>query len=503
LIVRRAALALVAALLAVPALVSAGATAAPKAGGHGGGAITFSSPFVVDPVHTFGEPGLSVGPDGAYYVHGPWGTGTQRSLWERSIDGGQTYRPLHQDAIGSAFESATFIPGPGGGDTEISIDHTGKVYYADLAALASLKVATWDNQSRVMNSDFLKKGEQNINGYDRQWFGIWDPPDPAKTKKATGYTGPLPVNYLGFAEALLGSSCDSGSCESYSYSTDGINYSDTTVSYDIDSDGTFVVDQKTGTVIEAIQSHDEETDVDYVAAALVTRDPAQHDDPALRNAQIVRIAPLDEGTEVGALFPVSGIDSGRNAYVVWVTRADGQTVDENPKAWQIYYSYASAATGWTNWSAPVRVSPAGPDGKPTLTNIMPWAVAGSAGRLAVVYYSTPDTADEPSQTDSHQPWDVHLSMVTGANSSAPRIDQITVTPHPMHYGTICLQGLGCIAQLGNRNLADFFEVNVDPRDGAIVISYNDTSNELTQSVAGPIQIPPPADGVADHRGARA
>ena len=38
-------------------------------------------------------------------------------------------------------------------------------------------------------------------------------------------------------------------------------------------------------------------------------------------------------------------------------------------------------------------------------------------------------------------------MVTGANSAAPTIQQVQVTKHPMHYGTICLEGLGCITQL--------------------------------------------------------
>jgi hypothetical protein len=102
-------------------------------------AITFST-LVVDPVHTFGEPGVSVADNGDVYVHGPWGTGTQRSLWERSVDGGRTYRPLHSAPISSANESATHnaphsstksltthTAAPGGGDTEISIDHTGKV----------------------------------------------------------------------------------------------------------------------------------------------------------------------------------------------------------------------------------------------------------------------------------------------------------------------------------------------------------------------------------------
>jgi hypothetical protein len=91
---------------------------------------------------------------------------------------------------------------------------------------------------------------------------------------------------------------------------------------------------------------------------------------------------------------------------------------------------------------------------------------------------------------------VYLATITDADTSAPAIQQTQVTQHPMHYGTICLDGTLCITELGNRNLADFFQDTIDPRNGAIVTTYDDTSNELTQE-----HINPPVDGTADHRGA--
>src|SRR5437870_6408240 len=86
-------------------------------------------------------------------------------------------------------------------------------------------------------------------------------------------------------------------------------------------------------------------------------------------------------------------------------------------------------------------------------------------------------------------------MMTGADALTSSNQQINVTRDAMHYGPISLAGLGCIAVQGNRNLADFFQVETDPRDGAVVITYNDTSNELIQKV------PPIPDGFVDHRGA--
>src|SRR5438309_6707355 len=93
-------------------------------------------------------------------------------------------------------------------------------------------------------------------------------------------------------------------------------------------------------------------------------------------------------------------------------------------------------------------------------------------------------------------------MVSGADTADHKVEQIKVTRHPMHYGTICLAGTGCIAQQGNRNLADFFEVGIDPRDGALAIVYDDTSNELVQTIPGTdMPLPSPIEGIVDHRGA--
>jgi hypothetical protein len=458
--------------------------------------IAFSSPTVVDPTHAYGEPDVKIAGGGLdWYDSGPWGTGTQRSIWNWSSDGGHTFHSLHSPAVSSPAESDTTVPCPegtpppcpGGGDTEISIDRSGKVYYSDLAALITLKTATWDPVAHAMDTGLIANEDQTINGFDRQWFAAWDPVAPP-----ADYTGPLPVNYLASAEALAGLECEPpvlGACSGAFYTTDGVNYTGPTMSYPEVNAGPLVIDQQTGTVLQAISV---ET-LNDVGIAILTRDPASPSDPALRNSQVIKIADLPPDTTTFGLFPATAFDQARNAYVAWVTRGDaGQSTDEDPDAWQIYYSYATAGTGWTVWSAPRKLN-----APPSNTNVMPWAVAGADGRLAVVWYGTDDTAHNPSTDDVHQAWNVYLATVTNADTSSPTIQQTKVTSHPNHYGTICLEGTGCIAVQGNRNMADFFQVEVDPRDGAAVITYNDTSNELIQKV------PPIPDGFVDHRGAAA
>ena len=478
-----AAMVVLVALSAIPGSGSA-APAAP------GSRVRFGAPVVVNPVHAYGEPDIKIADDGKAYVSGPWGTGTQRSIWNASTDGAQTFLPLHTPPLTSTAQSDTEIPGPGGGDTEISVDHTGKVYYSDLAALASLKFATWDPATKTMLTSLYGNSGQGADGIDRQWFALWDPKpsEVADVRARTGYTGPFPVNYLLFAEALAASHCSTpvlGSCMSAAFSTDGLTYSPPTAFYDITNHGPPVIDQATGTVLQVIGRKN----TNSVDVAILTRDPAAPADPSLKNVRIVHVADLPPGLEQDAIFPVSAFDEGRNMYVAWATRSEG-TASEDPAAWQVFYSGSRAASGWRNWSPPVQLS-----SPPANTNLFPWAVAGADGRLAVVWYGSPVADANPSTEDVHQPWDVYLAMVGGADTNSPQIKQYKVTHHPTHYGTICLEGLGCILVQGNRNNADFFYVTVDPTTGALAIVYNDTSNELIQ------EVPPLPDGTIDHRGA--
>src|SRR5439155_25180865 len=161
-----------AAALAVLSLVALpGARAAGAA--RPGPRLSFSSPSVVDPTHAYGEPDVKIAPGGTnWYDSGPWGTGTQRSIWNWSADGGHTFHSMHSPALPNALGSDSTVPCPdgtpppcpGGGDTEISIDRSGKVYYGDLAALVTLKTATWDPVAHAMNTGLILNGDQGLNG---------------------------------------------------------------------------------------------------------------------------------------------------------------------------------------------------------------------------------------------------------------------------------------------------------------------------------------------------
>src|SRR5439155_7887488 len=94
------------------------------AGRASGAPITFETPSPVDPIHTFGEPDVGVDPQGRVFASGPTGTGTQRSVWFGSADGGHTFRvvtpcplaPFPPCAAPNALTGTTAPPG--GGDTD-------------------------------------------------------------------------------------------------------------------------------------------------------------------------------------------------------------------------------------------------------------------------------------------------------------------------------------------------------------------------------------------------
>src|SRR5947208_16443870 len=85
-------------------------------------AITFETPSIADPIHTFGEPDIGVDPQGRVFVSGPTGTGTQRSVWFGSVDGGHSFRTISPGPPPSALLGPQAPPG--GRDTDINFDRS-------------------------------------------------------------------------------------------------------------------------------------------------------------------------------------------------------------------------------------------------------------------------------------------------------------------------------------------------------------------------------------------
>jgi hypothetical protein len=519
---RASAVAVLAALPGVGALVAPGGSSLVRAATPPG----FATPTIVDPVNLYGEPDLRQDPahPSTWYASGPWGTGTQLSIWNRSTDGTHTFRELHDHADPLHVGGSIRQP-PGGGDTEIAVDHTGKFYGADLGALISQKAITSTDQGATLQQQSVPRVFQDPNaaGTDRQWFGLWDPPDPAAAHANSAYKGPFPVNYMVYlraadpvctatyatASAVVSCEMVASSVPSSSGDTSqvGLDYGCSPSSSDVGSsncpmwnlagDGYVFLDQLTGKVVQAIDFQDPTSTAspipDQAAVEVVAPGSTGYMDPATAKRHIV--ATLNSAN-TSAIFPVITEDSARNAYYVWVERPAGNRA---PNSWQVFYSWSppGADSEWDHWSAPIRVSHA-----PSNTATMPWVVAGSDGNIDLAWYGTAsptsDPQDETNQDTANASWYLYMAQVTGADTAQPAITQVKAYDRPMHHGSICLVGLNCVTIQGNRNLADFFEITKDAQ-GAAYIVFNNTANDLIQQA--PVAQQPLPEGTADHKGA--
>ena len=502
---------------------AAPAATLPLAAGAAAPAIGFEVPRLTDPIHTYGEPNIGIEPNqptmvtqpsdqasGFVYVSGPTGTGTQRSVWQGSVDGGHTFRnisrgiPTGTTSAGCDQLTALCGPlaGPGGGDTEVAYDANNKQYFADLYALACQHVATRvrnpDGTETVAEAPDPPKGCP-VPGSDRQWILVKD------TRLQTGPFGLAPraaatPNPLVYMESNTVAQCSGSGGAGWYKSTDGLTYSgaqvDGQAAFPVSqtycpfgADGYPAIDQQTGKVLQANYStvmvngnavsaiklnvgtpHDAAGNLCFLDAPVgsscyegTSPGPitVAMNDPALNDV-------VDDRGDA-ANFVVSSIDAGRNLWVAWVNRS------LDPKLAQTWVAVAppGPTNTWSTFSKPVRVS-----GGDSRVSVFPWIQAGSAGRADVAWYGD-STSVDPSDSTAKHSWNVYMSQVVF--SATPKVTQVKVTPHPMDLQDVCLSGSTCIANSppGNRNLADFFQVRTDST-GAAMIVYVDLGNLYCQ-----------------------
>jgi hypothetical protein len=446
--------------------------------------VSFGVPTVMDPIHTFGEPDIGVSALSNVFASGPAGTGTQRSLWEGSVDGGQTFRLIcpAPNPLPSAVQGCNSPPG--GGDTDIAFDHHSPQgqYFSDLFALAGFRVAATHDEGSTQPAQGVQGSAGATPEVDRQWFAVFDPPPNTST---SAYTGARPLVYNEFGPAP----------SVWTKSNDGINFTraDHNVKH-FGADGYPSIDQVTGKVFEATYSGNSillNIGTPQVTGDLCFLDATVAEAPCPAASPLITVASGIINSGDVANFVVSSMDSARNLYVVWVGRSG------TPSQRQVFVSAASAASNWTTWFGPVQVS----DGTPQTgdaVNVFPWIKAGGSGLADAVWYGD-SSGQDPSNANSGHVWNVFMSPLrfpTDANGgvtgvpAAGSLSIAKVTPHPMDYLDICLSGTGCIQAKGNRNLADFFQVNMG-NDGAAEIIYDDMSNGLIQT--GPMAPSTPAD----------
>ena len=470
-------------LMAAALVVTVAMFLAPAA--HSADPFRVGIPTIVDPVRGAGEPDIAVDNLGNALVTGPAGSGAQTSWFWHSADGGLTY-PLLGPSGGHMV-----CPASGGGDSLVVPDRaTNTLYLTDQEALADIGSSVLQPGSAPQS---MCATAPAITA-DRPFEAVFSGGSSAVSRA----DGNKPIVYLSYlCDACFGSGNTVGGL-AFGWSDDGLHFhpadpgaiADTPVTNAFTEaaainvfewHGSMVADPRTGWVYTALSCTTDSgcpnnTSDNEVGVAVGKPDPAANPtNPggfSKVDYQTVTTIP-----EASSLFPVLSMDSAGTLYEMW-TEGDGfASTDSLPSdtSWHIFYSYSldTPDHAHTTWSQPIRV-----DKDSGSSSVFGWFAAGDPGKLGFVWLES-NVREHPSKLNPDKQWRPHMAVTTNATSAAPTFEEVPVGSDPVHIGDICLEGtVGCVENVGNRNLADFISADIDPSTGALQATWANDANQL-------------------------
>lgn len=179
------------------------------------------------------------------------------------------------------------------------------------------------------------------------------------------------------------------------------------------------------------------------------------------------------------------IDNGGNLYIATSATLDGNLPLQN-------YLMVSTNQG-ASFSAPIKTNPS------LNGQVLPSIAVGQAGQVAVGYYQ----GGKPDHTASASNFQFVIDQSANATAATPAFTTLQLpnlsgtTAHP---DGICTDGALCTGVLGgNRHLADFESMTLDPTGHLEVIIPADSNGTITEAwfykqTAGPLMPPGPTNG---------
>ena len=447
------------------------------------GGLTFSNSTLTDPFRVGTEPNIAVSPDGHTVYESPiFGFSTTQSFLTRSTDGGKTFNVLGLPGVGKTDQCT------GGGDSDLQADaFPGDLYMIDLGGAPEVPARVTANRGLTFTSSCEANFHDGVNYFtDRQWLSY------DKKHKVMWYiyrdgvlnTTTLPgigatdIGKQGYGEFLKYAPLASAAGRAGSAQLAFTNICDNSTTgdatpciHDVQIAGNPVTDNTAtsphyGTTYLAMT-----TSAGVGVAAFTTTKSSVHEYTAAKKGSAI-------------LFPTVAVDRSGVVYETWTDATN----------YRVYLTH-TVGTDLNRWTKPVVVN-----GAPVTTTVMPWIVAGSKGRIDVVFYGSPNLA---APTTNDGPWYPYLVQSLNATSATPTFHQARMTDHPNHIEPVCLSGLGCTTNTGpagDRELGDFFRVTLD-RSGRALVSFADGDNQLGAEVAGgPAAAPSFADFVRQSTG---
>jgi hypothetical protein len=424
-------------------------------------AASWSTPYALSK-WAGGEPSVAFDPsgNGKVYVVAPQGipsgansalggTATKGIGFWASGDHGRSF-PINSN-IGS---------GAGGGDSDVDVSPDHSVYVTDLEAAATSICRSTDSGKSFSDASAFNAGCSSVNtgqtgpDNDRQWL------NHAPT---VGETHAEYLTYHDFAAnvPLVYRSTDNGTtftpCGNILGSGPALANFVPAAGGDLVAKP--VVDNRDGSMYVGVT----EPDKNNIAGSPVGTplgnlyiSVAQGGCTGTTNF-VTHTVYANPGANLAKDFDAIAVDGAGTLYMVGVG-----TLDATQKGNGVYL-FASHDHGVT-WSKPQRVN------APALTaDAMPAITAGKrAGQVAIGWFGSSTSATENNVEDQ---WHYYVATSTTAGRS---FTQTTVTRNVIHYGDICTQGIMCglvPGSTGDRNLADFSSLSVDPATGRLLVVF--------------------------------
>ena len=461
---RRSTLLVVATALVASSALTQLATAgkAPTSGTVRDHLVSFTPATVVDPVLFGGEPGFKFDPTYSKRSFVDWPVSSRQNIGVlfRSEDGGLSYQKRYMDPNDVTTGGAACIGrqtpycfAGGGGDTEVNINPTnGILYMGNQEVLVNQAVGTsFDHGDTfpVTSTDALVG--KTATGVDRQWL--------------TSRKGSKDV-YLAYHVPALGEyinkSTEAGALGSWSTPA-------TPQVPGVTQSGSFVMDNTGGRHDGALYlgylgfPGVNETGTGFLVAVSTDggKSFVSHPVPKGGNARN---------------FTVVQLDRNGNLYATWVDNGTQKTMLSTSKG---DVGINKTAPG-TLWSTPVEVS-----SEALSVTIFSNLAAGDPGRIGIGYYGTSAKAKTPDDVQRGKGgWKPYVALSTNAlcqwdkhPCASPLFHETPIAHHMNQDDNICTSGTTCAVTGGNRNLLDYFSINLD-REGHLGFVWTDTTNGI-------------------------
>jgi len=397
------------------------------------------------------EPAIRADPAGNFYSSSENGLSGGTDAW-KSTDAGLHYislaSPNSASAAGTQFS-------PAGGDTDLAVASTlnangvYNVYVASLA-LTNVYVSTSTDGGSTW---LLNPTGASVPGDDRPWIAAEGAGKVCVSYHSITATNDIFVNCstdAGMTFAQTGNAFDANHLWLASFQNEI---------------GNLAIDPGNHNIYQSLSGIASATETTCLNCGLHAVWLAVSTDGGLTFTDHAVYVNPNTSVSYGHQFVNVSVDLAGNIYVVF-------TDDHN-----LYYSFS--IDHGTTWSAPSQINQS-----PSATAIMPWSVAGGAGKLDVVWYGTSyyDGVKTPDNYPSSAAWYVYFAQNLQATTAGSLFSQQAATP-VIHNGGVCESGATCT---GNRDLYDDFGVAASPTTGMASIVYSDDQYSNTPThPAGP------------------